>query len=148
MSGTEMKIRDPLSPGCWCNTLLSATAKEPPASFLILTAGSFNVLCSFLLFKSILFIIFSVPSQLLLLILQRLKDGHPPSVAVRALSSTFAPCRFLRLLPTPASSFFYLVSRSSDLSALWNMKGFARHRLLLEPVEAVNHDASMPRSKL
>jgi hypothetical protein len=40
------------------------------------------------------------------------------------------------------------VFRASDLSAIWNMKSFARHRLLLEPDGMIDNDAGMPRSKL
>jgi hypothetical protein len=39
--------------------------------------------------------------------------------------------------------------RASDLSALWNMKSFARHRLLQEPVALLDDAAAgMPMSKL
>ncbi len=39
--------------------------------------------------------------------------------------------------------------RASDLSALWNMKSFARHRLLQEPVALLDDAAAgIPMSKL
>jgi hypothetical protein len=95
------------------------------------------------------YFIFSVPSHLLLLILQRLQDGCSPSAAIRVLTSSFA---LHRCPPSPACLFLPSacdsVSRTSDLSALWNMKSFARHRLLQEPIALVNHDAGMPMSKL
>jgi hypothetical protein len=40
------------------------------------------------------------------------------------------------------------IARSSDLGELWNMKSFARHRLLQEPVSLADHDFGVPMSKL
>jgi hypothetical protein len=47
-----------------------------------------------------------------------------------------------------AALFSHDVVRASDLSALWNMKSFARHRLLQEPDALDSHATSMPMSKL
>jgi hypothetical protein len=89
----------------------------------------------------------SVPSQLLQLVLHKLKSGETPSAAMRVLSSVFALHRCLPFAPTAPHSY-RRASRVSDLGAVWNMKSFARHRLLQEPVALVNQVSGAPMSKL
>lgn len=146
-SGTETMMQSFLLPGCWCSILWSATEKGSPVSCLISTAGCFNLLnhsshqkCLVTHFQYTLAIAaahFAAP------------QGRPSSFScgVRSIQH-FRSTQVPSPLHTPASSLFCCVFRASDLSAIWNMKSFARHRLLLEPDGMIDNDAGMPRSKL